>query len=211
MRHTDNFIYISQSDSRYPHALKLHLGDHTPARVTARGNLDVLQRKTLALFCSVKCPGDLILQTYEFAQHLRDAGVTAIGGFHSPMERECLAILLRGTQPIIICPARSIDGMRLRGEYRKPLEEGRLLFLSPFHEKRRRISVEMAIIRNCFVAAITDAIFVAYAAPDSKTQQFCRDVLAWGKPVYTWESDANANIIALGAKPFSNNVAFKFN
>jgi hypothetical protein len=46
------------------------------------------------------------------------------------MERECLTILLRGTQTVIVCPARSINGMRIKKEYEKPLKEGRLLFLS---------------------------------------------------------------------------------
>lgn len=45
---------------------------------------------------------------------LRDAGVTVIGEFHSPMEKECLNILLRGSQPIIVCPARSLENMRIK-------------------------------------------------------------------------------------------------
>jgi hypothetical protein len=36
-------------------------------------------------------------------------GVPVIGGFLSPMEQECLALLLRGTQPIIICPAQGMS------------------------------------------------------------------------------------------------------
>jgi len=43
----------------------------------------------------------------------RDDGVTVISGFHTPVEKECLRILLRGSQPVIICPARSIEGMRI--------------------------------------------------------------------------------------------------
>jgi predicted Rossmann fold nucleotide-binding protein DprA/Smf involved in DNA uptake len=155
----------------------------------------------LALFCSVKCPGNLILQTYDLTQNLRQTGVSVISGFHSPMERECLSILLRGTQPIIVCPARSIVGMRIQVEYKQPLEEGRLLLLSPFAEKQRRATVQTALYRNQFVAALADAVFVTYAAPGGKTEQFCRDVLAWQKPLYILESDANANLIALGAKP----------
>jgi len=119
-----NVTQIHQGNSGYPSALQEYLGNHAPESIAALGNLDILRRKTLALFCSVKCPGNLILQTYDLAQNLRQAGVTVIGGFHSPMERECLTILLRGTQPIIFCPARSIGRMRIRTEYKKPLEEG---------------------------------------------------------------------------------------
>jgi len=205
-----NTTQIHQADVGYPTVLQKYLGDHAPESITALGNLDILlQRGTphrgprLALFCSVKCPGNLILQTYDLAQNLRLAGVPVIGGFHSPMEHECLTILLRGTQPIIVCPARSITGMRLRSEYKKPLNDGRLLFLSPFTEKQRRATVQMSLYRNQFVAALADEIFVAHAEPNSKTKQFCREVLAWQKPLYTLKSDANANLIALGAKPVS--------
>jgi predicted Rossmann fold nucleotide-binding protein DprA/Smf involved in DNA uptake len=196
-------VHLGQDDPHYPAALKAHLGEQAPALVTALGNLDILRNKTVAVFCSVKCPGSLILQTYDLAQHWRQAGVTVIGGFHSPTERECLTILLRGTQPIIICPARSMQGMRVRAEYKKPLEQGRLLLLSPFAETPRRITAEMAVTRNRFVAALADAIFVAHAEPKSMTEQFCRDILVRRKVLYTLESEANAHLIALGAKPFT--------
>src|ERR687892_99661 len=122
-----NVATLSQDDLYYPPIVKTYLGDRAPKTLTALGNLDILHQKKLALFCSVKCPGNLILRTYDLACALRDAGVTVIGGFHSPMEKECLALLLRGTQPVIVCPARSIEGMRLPGEWRAPLAEGRLL------------------------------------------------------------------------------------
>jgi len=33
-----------------------------------------------------------------------------VSGFHALMEKECLDLLLRGTQPIVICPLASIEG-----------------------------------------------------------------------------------------------------
>jgi len=79
--------------------------------IAVRGDHAALRGRKLALFSSVKCPGDIILKTFDLAQHLRDQGVTVIGGFHSPMEQECLRILLRGKQPVVWCPARSIERM----------------------------------------------------------------------------------------------------
>src|ERR1039458_8367137 len=99
---------LNAADSRYPTQLRQRLGDHTPAQVSVLGNLEILQTKPVALFCSVKCPGNLILQTYDLAQKWRDQGVTVISGFHSPMERECLNILLRSPHAVIICPARNL-------------------------------------------------------------------------------------------------------
>jgi len=90
--------------------------------------------------------------------------------------------------------------MRIPVAYRSPLEQGRLLLLSPFAEKPRRPTVQTTLYRNRFVAALADQVFVAYAEQGSKTEQFCGEVLAWGKPLYTLESDANAHLMALGAR-----------
>ena len=129
-----------------------------------------------------------------------------IGGFHSPMERECLNILLKGNQPVIICPARSIEGMRIRAEYKKPLKEGRLLFVSPFPEEEKRISSERSLRRNYFVAALATSIFIPYAAPKSSTEMFCQEILKWGKQVYTIDDEKNNNLVAAGLKPISTEI-----
>ena len=143
----------------------------------------------------------MIVKTYDVAQILRNAGMTVISGFHSLMERECLTILLRGAQPVIICPARTINNMRINREYKKPLKDGRLLFLSPFDKNQRRISAKSSHYRNLFVAAMSTAIFIAHAGSGSKTEAFCKEILSWRKQIYTFESDYNKNLIKMGARP----------
>ena len=117
------------------------------------------------------------------------------------MERESLTILLRGAQPVIICPARSINNMRINKEYKKHLKDGRLLFLSPFDENQRRISAKSSHYRNLFVAALSAAVFVIHAESSSKTEELCRQIISWQKPIYTFESDYNKNLIKIGARP----------
>ena len=63
--------------------------------ISSMGNVAILERPMVALLCSEKCPGKLILDTYDLAKLFRKQGVTVISGFHSPMEEECLRILLR--------------------------------------------------------------------------------------------------------------------
>lgn len=119
-----NIVEIRQSDPLYPAGLKRCLGVQTADKIITLGNVDILKQKKLALFCSVKCPGNLILQTYDLAQKLRDNGITVISEFRSPIEKECLNILLRGPQPVIICPARSLQNMRIPAAHKKVLLEG---------------------------------------------------------------------------------------
>ena len=87
-----NFMQLRQGEDGYPAAISKYLGNNAPESITALGNTDILHQKMLALFCSVKCPGKLILQTYDLMQNLKEANVTIISGFHSPMEQECLTI-----------------------------------------------------------------------------------------------------------------------
>ena len=201
-------ISLKKNDPNYLSALKQHLGKDAPDTITAIGNLDILRKNPTALFCSTKCSGDLIVKTYDIAQILRNAGMTVISGFHSPMERECLTILLRGAQPVIICPARNINNMRINRDYKKPLKDGRLLFLSPFEENQRRISAKSSHCRNLFVAAMSPAIFVAHAGSGSKTEVFCKEILSWQKPIYTFDSDYNKKLIEMGAQPIKPENVF---
>jgi len=200
-RMASTLTWIHHGDSTYPSCLDNYLGAKAPKRLATVGNHDFLKSKALALVCSAKCPGNLILQTYDLARALCEMGVTIIGGFHSPMERECLRILLRGKQPTILCPGRTLHGMRLPKEYRSHLDEGRLLLVSPFSERHRRPTIETALYRNHFVAALADRVFVPYAAPSSKTFEFCRVLISWHKPLYTLANEANAQLLALGAQP----------
>ena len=164
------------------------------------GNLDILSRRLLALVCSTKCPGDAILEIFDMARVLRDAGIPVISGFHSPMNKECLDLILRGSQPIVICPARNILNMRIPGKWRKPLKEKRLLILSPFPEKDRRITADLAEKRNRFVAFVSNSVLVAYAAPGSKTEHLARELLIVGKPLHMIDcSSTNKNLEKDGA------------
>jgi predicted Rossmann fold nucleotide-binding protein DprA/Smf involved in DNA uptake len=192
---------ICRTDTSYPVGLRTYLGDDAPEHIFALGSLDILRRKTLALFCSVKCPGNLILKTYDLARELRDAGVTVISGFHSPMEKECLALLLRGKQPVIWCQGKRLAARGLPKECAGPISEGRLLLLSPFDEKVKRATQETALFRNEFVAALADQVFVAHAVHGGKTEELCRKIVTWGKPLLTFSGDENAELLRIGAKP----------
>lgn len=195
-------IAISRIDTAhraFPASQMALIGSAAPGSVAAIGDAAILERTKLALLCSVRCPGRIILRAYDLAQSLRQSDLAITGGFHTPMEKECLSALLRGPAPVIICPARGLEGMRIQPEWKEPLEEGRLLVLSPFDGKEDRVTSETAARRNRFVAALADALFVAHADPGGRTEALCREAAAWGKPIYTFDDPSNSNLLALGA------------
>jgi predicted Rossmann fold nucleotide-binding protein DprA/Smf involved in DNA uptake len=193
---------IMRTDKEYPVVLQNRLGVAAPAQLYAIGNASALQRSLLGLICSIKCPGSIILKTFDAVRALRDKGVTMIGGFLSPMERDCLDILLRGKQPIILCPARTILGLRLGNEARKAIDDHRLLVLSPFDESVRHTTTAQAVWRNNLVAALAKALFVPHAAPGGKTWSTVKAALKRNQPVFTFDVPDNAELLDSGARPF---------
>ncbi len=169
-------------------------------KVKSKGNLSLLDEPLTALFCSKRCPGDLIFKTYDLARAMRDVGVPVIGGFQTPMERECLRLLLRGSQPLVVCPARGIDNMRIPRDWRPALDDGRLLVLSRFPSTVRRPTAELAAQRNNLVADLAQRVFIAHAAPGSKTEAFARNLAATGKPLLTLDGPANEELLRMGAQ-----------
>ncbi|MBM3882147.1 MAG: DNA-binding protein [Verrucomicrobia bacterium] len=173
---------LTCTDPHYPDRLRRWLGEAAPETLSALGHLDLLEHRLLALLSSVHCPGRVVQAAYAFAQRLRYEGQTVIGGFHSPMEQECLRILLSSPHGVVLCPARGLEDLRLRPEWRRALSEQRLLLLSPFAPLCSRATAQLASERNRFVAALADEVVIAHVTPGGQMERLLREVSAWGKP-----------------------------
>jgi predicted Rossmann fold nucleotide-binding protein DprA/Smf involved in DNA uptake len=174
-----NTIRLTLKDRAYPTILLERLGEKAPEMLTAIGPIELLAKRKTAIFCSARTPGEAILRAHDMARRLRDEGSTVISGFHSPIEKECLSILLRGKQPIIICPARAIERMRIPTECRPAFDAGRILFLSPFIDKPRRVDRESALYRNEMVAALADAVYLAHVQPGGDAERLLSLLRKW--------------------------------
>lgn len=180
--------YLTPEESDYPPAL-LSAGIFTPPAIIAYiGNLALLPERKTALFCSVKCPGSEIIKTLDYAMKMREEGKALISGFHSPVEKECLNIYLRGNAPVIVCPARGLEEMRIRREWKKALKAGKMLILSPFAALERRLKRDLAWKRNLFAAALAEEVVIGYAGKGSGTERLGEEVKLWGKEVFLLEN-----------------------
>ena len=169
--------------------------------ITSKGNFSILDKTLIGFFCSVRCPGDVILKTYDLARALRNTDVTLIGGFQSPMEKDFLDLMLRGPSSVVVCPARGLGNMRVSKSWKSPLAEERLLLLSFFDNTIRRPTADIAAKRNAYVAALADHLLVAHAEKGGKTEKLCKDALTQGKKVFALDSRDNAHLLELGVMP----------
>ena len=127
------------------------------------GNLSLLELKKTAFLCSRKVPASIILKCYDWAIQQREEGSCVISGFHSQIEKDVLHYLLKGNQPIIVVLARGLKS-NLEKEFIEPIEEGRLLIVTPFEEKIKRVSEKTAKIRNEMMIELADEIVVGFAS-----------------------------------------------
>lgn len=174
---------LKPSAGAWPQSLTKRLGASAPPILRTVGPAELLAARKVALFCSARTPGGAILRAHDAARRMRDEGVTVISGFHSPIEKECLRILLRGKQPIIICPGRAIEAMRIPTDCRAAFGAGRILFLSPFTRQPKRVTKESALWRNEVVAALADEAYVLHIEPGGQTDQIVRKLVEWKVPI----------------------------
>lgn len=176
-------------------------GDDAPGPVLAAvGQAGILARPSLGLLCSVRCPGNLVLLTYDFAKKTPHDGPSIIGGFHSPMERTCLDTLLARHVPVVYCPGRRLNERGIPRAWDPALAEGRLLVVSPFPDSQRHVTRYLALQRNQFVALLADALFVPFAMRGGSTEGVVRLSLHRGKTVYTLADRENGHLLSLGAR-----------
>jgi predicted Rossmann fold nucleotide-binding protein DprA/Smf involved in DNA uptake len=176
----DDLHYISQGDQCYPARLILRLGPDAPKGIAVVGSATALFAPMTALLCSKETPGATILKAFDQAAAWRDAGRCVISGFHSPLEQQCLDILLRGKQPIVMALARGLGNLRLPTNLRKALDDGRLTIVSPFPETEKRATADLARLRNRFVAALADDVVFAFVSPDGSLSHLAKEIAGWG-------------------------------
>ncbi len=143
------------------------------------GNIKLLELRKTVFLCSQRVPASVVLKCYDWAIEQRANENCVVSGFHSQLEKDVLHYLLKGKQPIIIALARGLKD-RIEPEFQNPLDEGRLLIITPFEKHIKRVTQETATIRNKMMLELADDIVIGYANPKGK---LCALINSISKPV----------------------------
>lgn len=136
-------------------------------RFDFRGPPELLSRPVTAFLCSTRCPGDKVLEAYDWARRQCDEGGAVISGFHTPVEKDVLAILARRGAHILWVPARDLP-KRIPKALQPAFEEGRLVILSPFPSGQpSRPTKASCSLRNRFILNWTTDHYIPHVAPGS--------------------------------------------
>jgi len=137
------------------------------------GNRELLRQNKTAFLCSRTIPASAVLKCYDWAIAQREVGNCIISGFHSQLEKDVFHYLLKGNQPIIIALARGLKE-KIEPELIKPLEEGRILIISPYDKTVKRVTEQTAEIRNRMMIELADNITVGYASEGGKLESILK-------------------------------------
>lgn len=125
------------------------------------GNIELLKLPKTAFLCSRQLPAGAVLKCYDWAIAQREAGKCIISGFHSTIEKDVLHYLLKGSQPIIVALARGLKE-KIEPALQKPLNQGRLLIVTPFSKEVKRVTRQTAQLRNQMMIELGDEIVIGF-------------------------------------------------
>lgn len=128
------------------------------------GEKALLSAPMTAFFASRQCSGSAIRAAMDWALQQAKARQVVISGFHSPLERSILEVLLTADAPAVLALVQDPTRVRLPAPWKLAAQHGNLAIIGPA-AVRGRLTAEMASERNNWVAAMASQIVVAHAAP----------------------------------------------
>jgi hypothetical protein len=96
-----------------------------------------------------------------------------MSGFHSPMEKEVFALLLARKQPVIWCPAWSLENAVRSPEILAALEENRMLVLEMRNQDGNLAAAEH---RNRFVLEQADKLWLPHVTPGGMLDRLIQEL-----------------------------------
>ena len=132
-------------------------------RCQGKGARALLDQPMTAFFASRQCPGEAIRAALDWALQQARRRRVVISGFHSPLERSVLKLLLEARSPAVIVLARPLLRAKLPAQWLTAADLGDLAVIG-LESDRGRLIEELAAQRNELAARFADEVVVAHAS-----------------------------------------------
>ena len=145
--------------------------------LTGIGETGLLDGPLTAFFASRQCPGTAIHAAMDWVMQQAKTKAAVISGFHSPLEKSVLEILLTAKSPAVVVLARDATKASLPPDWTEALQAGRLVVISATQDSHpARLTDARAHQRNDIAASLAQAIVVAHTSPGG---QLAKQVQQW--------------------------------
>lgn len=132
--------------------------------VAGVGNMALLGQPLTAFFASRRCSGRMIRAAMDWAVEQARARTPLVGGFHSPLEQSVLEVMLAAHAPVVMVIARKLEEASLSSAWHDAAQAGTVAVVS-MDDTQQRLTAELAIRRNHWIAHRAAHIVIAEAAP----------------------------------------------
>lgn len=120
------------------------------------GNRELLERRKTGFLASRSIATTAVIPALEWALGVsKEEQAVVVSGFHSPLERKVLGMLLKGRCGLIIILARGMY-RKLPADLLEPMHQGRLLLITYEKPEVTRVSELTAHRRNEAVRRLAD-------------------------------------------------------
>lgn len=183
----DHIQMITVLDATYPDHLKAALGrKQIPPVLFALGDLEILNRQTMAIIGSRKAGEESLAFTKAMAHYLAGQGVNVISGNARGVDRMAYegAIASESGYTTVVLPhgVRKLSKVQMR-ELLPRIEAGNVLVLSQFAPDAPWL-VSRAMERNTVVTGLAEVVIVAEADTKGGTWEGANGALKQGKRLY---------------------------
>ncbi len=201
-------IPIFSSD--YPKTLKRNLKFSSPILLYAYGNIELLNKESVAIVGSRNANDTSLNFTDNIASLSVSDGFVVVSGYAKGVDRQALDSAIRnGGSSIIVLPQGiTTFGSGYKNLY-KEITSGRVLVISTFRPNAGW-DKGLAMTRNQYIYGLAEKIFVAESDNKGGTYSGVQDGLKKNRIIYvrkpnTNEKNANELLISMGAKPVDMN------
>lgn len=171
------------TDGNYPARLKMTLGSDAPPVIFAKGNLDLLDAKSVG-FCGARKASPKGLNVAALcAEALVKEGINVSSGYANGVDMKAHTAALEhgGTTTIVL--AEGIQNFRVKKEIKGVFEEDRLVVVSEFFPTARWF-VSNAMQRNRTILGLSKAMLVIEAAMKGGTFSAAKDAIEHRVPLF---------------------------
>ena len=192
----DHIHLLTVLDDNYPRLLKSSLkSEQTPPVLFYAGDLNILDRQTIAIIGSRKAGEESLAFTRAVSSYLAEHGANVISGNARGVDRTAYegATSTEGCTTVVLPHGiRKLSGVQWRALLAK-IEAGKVLLLSQFHPDAQWV-VSRAMERNKVVTGLAQIVIVAESDTQGGTWAGATGALRQNRPLYVRDTASSASL-----------------
>ncbi|NLZ52785.1 MAG: DNA-binding protein [Thermoanaerobacteraceae bacterium] len=205
--HKKNIGIIYYQDPQYPKKLKKSLGEKCPAFLFYKGNIDLLNKKSVGFCGSRKASSKGLSITANCAQQLAKRDIVVVSGYAAGTDIAAHKSALQHSGGTIFVLAEGILRLSIKNEIKDFLTEKNHLFLSQYMPELTW-NVGNAMKRNSVIIGLSSAMILVESGKSGGTFAAGNETLAMGRPLFVIDfaqhevsAEANPYFIERGGIP----------